>query len=809
MESLFQDLRYTAQQLWKNKGFAIITILSLSLGIGATTAVFSVIYSVLLDPYPYPNADRMVHLLIQDSNGALIWPLYLGSQLTQVRQAQSVESAVGYCNENLEITGGGLPEAIVSAALTSNAFSYFGVRTLLGRGLLPADAQNANALPVTVLGYKFWRRYYASDSAVLGRTLQLNHKNYVIVGVAPLRFTWGDGDVYLPAPVTDEPNAKFEINLLLRKSVSRASAQAELASLLRQFASQNPKQFPEKFVTHLTPLNEIFENQIGPTLYLLLGAVGLLLAIGCCNVSILLMVRGDSRSRELAVRSAIGASRPRLLRLLLTEALFLSLVGSGAGVLLAYRLLGLIREWLPSYSFPHEAAIRITIPVLLFTTGLAFLTGLLFGLMPAIQFSRPNIAPLLQRSSQRIAGTMYRRYVHGAFIVGQVGLTLLLLSAAGLAMQSFARLMHRPLGYEPHHVMAIGIPIEENTYLNWDSRRQYFSDILKAIGSTPDVSETAISWHATPPSSGRSTPFIIFGHPEPETRPVSVEFVSSGYFHLLQVPLLAGRIWDESEVARGAPLGIVNQNMGRLFFPGKDPIGQHIRIPHLGYLQYTLPAASSDQWIEIVGVAGDALDDGLDRPIAPAIYTPYSLLLERETEILVRTNKEPLAVLPAIRQQILSLNADQQIEPQTTDLEQWIQMQPEWARGRLVAVLFAGFSFLALLLAAVGLYSVVAYLVTQRRNEFGIRMALGAQPLDVLKLVFGSVSAMVGSGIAFGLLLDFALQREFQSLVGRQGTGTWITSSAVLVLVMAAALACIVPARRAASVEPMEVLRSD
>src|SRR5712692_548632 len=457
------DARYGLRMLGKNPGFAIVAILSLALGIGATTAVFSVVYAVLVNPYPYANSDRMVHLVVHDTNGNRRYVNLNGPQLQQLRQATSVESSAAMDGWDLTTTEGDLPENVQGVYLTPNAFVHFGVPTLLGRGLLPSDApEGQDPENVVVLGYQFWHRHYNGDPGIVGKNIQLVHKSYAIVGVVRPRFTWGDGEVYLPLKVTADPARTFFVMTRLKPGVPRAAANAELQSLLEQFAKQTPSHFPEHFHLTLAGLNDHFAERIGGTLFLLLAAVALLLLIGCGNVSILLLARGTARQHELAVRSAIGAERSRILRQLLTESLMLSFTGAVLGVALAYGLVKLIVNWLPEFSFPHEAAISINLPVLFFSVGLALLTGIVFGISPALQSSRPDVAQVMQASTRKMTAGVQGRRTHGILIAGQISLTLLLLAGAGTAMQGFVRMMRVNLGYDPHYAMSVGIQVKDN-----------------------------------------------------------------------------------------------------------------------------------------------------------------------------------------------------------------------------------------------------------------------------------------------------------------------------------------------------------
>jgi predicted permease len=408
MQTLIQDLRYFLRQILNNPGFTITSVVSLALGIGATTAIFSVIYAALLNPYPYPTADRIVRLTIHSKEVPIDEVNLNGPQVQQVRQLPVVENVLAMDYQALTLTGHELPENVFVVNLISNGFNDLGVPPLLGRGLLPSDAiDGQDPQPVLVLGYKFWQKHFLSNPDVLGNTLQLDRKNYMIVGVAMPRFTWYSADVYAPLKLTQDPGPMFTVNLLLKPGVTRDAANAALQPLLEQFARDMPKHFPKQFKVGVEGLNEWVVRSISKTLYLLFGAVAVLLAIGCANVSILLMVRGTARQHELAVRAAVGARRLRVIRQLLTESLLLAVVGTVLGVLTAYGILAIIRALLPRYAFAPEVVIRMNLPVLFFSAGVALATGILFGLWPAVQLSRTRIGHMLQAGRRRMAGTVH------------------------------------------------------------------------------------------------------------------------------------------------------------------------------------------------------------------------------------------------------------------------------------------------------------------------------------------------------------------------------------------------------------------
>ncbi len=809
LRDVADDVRYGLRMLLKNPGFGIVAILSLALGIGATTAVFSVVYGVLVSPYPYANSDRMVHLVAHDSNGNHRYINLNGPQLQQLRQAASVESSAAMEGWDLITTEGDLPEDVLGVYLTSNSFIHFGVPPLLGRGLLPSDALDGHDPEnVAVLGYQFWQRRYGGDPNVIGKNIELVHKRYRIVGVVRPRFTWGDGEVYLPLKLTADPVRTYFPMILLKPGVTRAAANAEFQSLLEKFAKETPTHFPEHFHMAIEGLNDHFVTDIGGTLYLLLAAVALLLLIGCGNVSILLLARGTARQHELAVRSAIGAGRSRILRQLLAEALMLSFTGAVIGVALANSLVKLIVNWLPEFSFPHEAAISINLPVLFFSVSLALLTGIVFGISPALQSARPDVATVMQANTRKITAGVHGRRTHSMLIAGQIALTLLLLAGAGVAMQGFVRMMLVDLGYNPHNIMSVGIPVHDNTYTTWEARRTYFNQLLQKVSAMPEVVSAGLSTNATPPNNGWEQRFEISGKPAAEQEKARINFISPAYFTVLRIPLLQGRIWDESETMHGSKLAIINQTLARQYFPNGDAIGSEIRVPELkGEPPFRLVAAGSDSWFQVIGVVGDARNDGLRNPTKPSVYVPYTISMPVWTQILVRTKVPPLTILRSVREQIHSVDPDQQAFRDVRDLDGWIRIQPEWGQGHLVATLFAGFAILALALAATGLYSVISYSVGQRTGEFGIRMALGARQKDVLLIVFRSAAMSVAGGVVAGVVLTIVLNRVLARWIQGNSLDALVLVGVIVLLVATSSLSCLIPARRASSVDPMVALR--
>jgi predicted permease len=795
-------------------------VLSLALGIGAATAVFSVIYAALVSPYPYPAADRIVRLTTQSVAGSGD-PVYLnGAQIQTLRQSPVVESVLAMDYQALMLTGEELPENVNTVSLISNGFQDLGVPPILGRGLWPSDALDGqDPRAVALLSYRFWRKHYLSNPDVLGRTLQLDHKNFEIVGVAAPRFTWGGADVYLPLKLIRDPGRTSIVDLLLRPGVSRAAADAALQPLVEEFARYMPNDFPDVFKVHVQGLNDWVVSSIGGTLYLIFGAVMLLLVIGCGNVSILLLARGTARQHELAVRTAIGAGRLRLIRQLLTDSLLLAAIGAVLGVLTSYGALALIQSLLPRSPFASEAAIRINLPVLFFSVTVALATGVLFGLWPALQLSRTQIGQIMQSSTRRAAGSVHGRRTHSVLIAAQVALTLLLLAGAGSSMKGFTQLIHQPLGYDPHNVMAVGIPLRQNSYRTWPARAAYFEQLREKVAETPGVITAAISTDSTPPRNGWIMGFEVLGKPmapgagalfdSSGSEIGSVNLISPEYFAALRIPVLQGRIWSDAENNKGAHVAVINRTLAQRYFPNGDAIGHSLRSGGLEGNPTTVlsPPNIGATWFQIVGIVGDARNDGLRSAPRPSVYVPYTFSMGEGTEILVRSGVPPLTLQRAVREQLKAMNPDQ--ISGVYDLETQLTYEPEWQQEHLAAWTFGAFAWLALALAAVGLHSVVSYTAAQRTNEFGIRLALGARRGDLLRIVYTSVLRSMGAGIFAGVALSLVLSQVIAKWAQGNPRDPVILLAGTILLCLVSALACAIPARRASKVDPIVALRCE
>src|ERR1022692_743082 len=550
MESVLQDLRFTVRQLRKSKSFTLTAILSLALGIGATTAVFSVVYGVLLDPYPYKDAKRMVHVELFDNTGRQMGLVFnTGSELNDLKQAKCVDDVFGQGGNTVTMTGTDqLPVSVQLGEYTLNLFEYMGVPPLLGRQFTTADMTDGKASPVAVLSYLFWKKQFNASRDVLGKTIEVDHKQYTVIGVASPRFTWGDSDVYVPYIPTGDPKDYRNSFIKLKPGVTLEAANAELQPLVLSFKDRDPKGYAPVVRTKTVTLNEQVLGQFSGTLMLLFGAVVLLLVIGCANVSILMLARGAARMHELALRSSVGASRWRIMRQLLTESVLLSLTGAAIGVLLAFGAVKWIAEALPFYSFPHEAAIHVSLPVLAFSVVIAVATGILFGMSPALQLSRPNLSELIQSSAGRHSGGGAGRRTHRLLIAGQVALTLVLLTVAGAATRAFLTAYRIPLGFDVDRVTILNLALPRKSYPGWTERANKYDSIVQAIASAPGVEQVAVSTTWTPPMQGYTAKVEIEGKQQLTGIQSQLVLTSPELFSTLGIPLLQGRVFTHSEL---------------------------------------------------------------------------------------------------------------------------------------------------------------------------------------------------------------------------------------------------------------------
>ena len=824
--SMVQDIRYALRLLGKARVSTAVAVLSLALGIGATTAIFSVVYAVLVDPYPYVGAERIGFPHLVNSKGDRGTTGYTMTEYLEMSaRAKSVESMIATNRNNVVMTDAGLPEAVVQEDFSANAFEFFGVPPLFGRtfslaappqgtreGLAQGSSGESSAERVAVLSYLFWQRHFAGSRDVLGQHLRLNDKFYTVIGVLPVRFTWEDADVYVPMELQPSTEKRVEIVVRMRQGIPKEQFNAEFQAFHGKFSKESPTYFyPEPpFRTEFKSVNEGILGKFANTLLALLAAVGFLLLIACANVANLLLARASARRGEIATRVALGAGRKRLIQQLLTENMILSVAGGALGVALAYGGVKAVVALMPEYSVPHEAVIAINIPVLCFAVAVSLLTGILFGLAPALQLSNQDQASLLKESGRDGGASMIGRRLRDTLIVSEVILSLVLLTGASLAAAGMLELVKQKLGYQPKGVLTMMVPVPAARYPLWSQRQAFFSGMLDHLRRVPGVESVGATITGVPPYSGVDSKFSVEGLPAPGT-PIRVNLVSEGYFNTMEIPLLKGRYFDAAEVTRATPVAVITEDMVKKYFPpGQDPIGKQI---HLDLVTGQLPAdflkAAQDLTaFQIVGILGTVRNSGLHDEPEPAIYVPYSIMSPPGMMFAIRTTGvNPRALSNDARRAVQAVDPGQPITRIRT-LEDILGTAT--AYPRFATFLFGIFGAIGLILACTGIYSVVSYAVAQRTREFGIRMALGATSGNLLKLVLSSTGRVVMAGFVLGGILSVASDR---ALAGKlEGIG--VASPSMLlgisgVLAVASFFACALPARSATKVQPMDALRHE
>ncbi len=806
MGNLLQDIRFAFRQFRASPGFVFTAVFSLALGIGATTAIFSVVYAILLDPYPYKDADRMVHVELRDKSGHGPLLFVNATEYKQLRAAASIDDIFLQQDSQRNLSGEQFPITVQVGTYSPNLFEYMGLPMEIGRPFTADDVKGQTVASVAVISDLFWRRQFGANRNALGKTIELDHTLFTVIGVAPPRFTWGDSDVYLAGVPTGDSHEFWMSFIKLKPGTKHPTAAAEIQVLLDNFTKSDPNDFRKDRRATIVTLNEEVLGKFAGTLVLLFVAVLALLLIGCANVSILLLARGTARQHELALRVSIGAERSRLIQQLLTEAIMVSLLGAVLGVLAAYRGVALLSQMVPYYSFPHEAAIHVNGVVLLFSAFLALFTGVIAGISPAWQLSHPNLSQLIQAGSAKHSGDAHGRLVHRLLIAGQVALTLLLLTGAGAAMKAFSNLTHTPLGFDPDRVFAVNIGFPKGSNPTWQSRLQANESIRQAIAQAPGIESASVSTSWFPGFGGFTGKIEIQSKPTLAEPLASLALVSPEILTTMHIPLVNGRMFDDAGLMRGAHVALVNQAFVKQYLGNGDAIGQHVRSPMLKVSQpdFFLTEAP-DGWMEVIGVVGDARNDGLDHPVKPSIFLPYSFVLTPDESLLVRATGNPEAAIRSVKQRLREINPEL-VAGQDHTIAWWLDTQG-WGRERFIATLFGLFASLALILAATGLYSVVSYSVTQRTQEMGIRMSLGAQRSSIVGLVFTSTATTLGIGILVGVALSLALNKVIAAWSGGSSRDpVTLTLSAVLLLSVAT-VACFVPAWRAASIDPMRALR--
>lgn len=813
-----QDIRYGLRGLWRNKPFALTAILSLALGIGAATAMFSVVYAVLLDIYPYADADRTVNPIVHDPSlpDDWSWFVFTPQQYAQYKAAPCFEDVFGQGGMSIQLDENDVQQPLRVALLTGNAAGFNRVRPLLGRDIQPSDGDfGGKPSNVVVLGYKFWQKHYFGDKSVIGKDLKTGKNLYRIVGVMPERYTLGgDPDLYMPYSQYIFPEPYFVAFAKLKKGVTAQQASTFVDPMLHDFAKAEPRFYPRQFHARLQPLLEGFtsRSKLLKNFPLLYFATGALLLIGCANCSLLLLARGTTRVHEFALRSAVGASRARIVRQLLVECLTISLLGSVLGTGLAY-LLARLPLQLAADLFPTEAVIRINGTILAFSIAVAILAGIVFGLLPALKFSRPHISTMLNSNGRRTVAAGSKRPLQ-ALIAAQIALTLVLLTVSAAAISGFLHFLHMPLGYDPTNVVSVGAGLMKTTVLpSWAERAAKIDAIQSAIESVPGVISVTTA-DDTPPSGGGLSQFQLVGD-ENRNRDARYTSVASNYFSSLRIPLLQGRVWTTAEQNAGLPLVVVNQTFARRFSPDRSIIDRIVRLPALDPkdksrpIGVTLAPAIQNTEARIIGVSADVVNDGLDKPILPNLYVNRNAIMWAYVPLLIRTTGAPHGYDLSIAQAVNRVTGKTFLNINPFTLQDIIEHQPAYRTQRLVAVLLSIFAVAALALSLVGLYSVVAYIVAQRTPEFGIRIALGAQREGILWLVLRSNAAVLLGGTALGILLSFAVRARFAHWSEYSSRNPLTILISALILLTAALIASLIPAHRASRVEPTQALRAE
>jgi len=805
LESLWQDSRCGARMLRKNAGFTAIAVLTLALGIGANTAIFSVIHAVLLRPLPYHDPDRIV--IVVESNPGKGFPRFSVSPPNYVdwrKESSAFQSMASAVLGDFAYTGGPEPERLTGANVAASFFSVMGAEPALGRTFLPEDDVVGKA-SVVVLSHGLWTRRFGSDPQVLGKSLTLDGRPYRVIGVMQNGFQYPRGTaLWVPSEFDKEslgPGARgahyLRVLARLKPGVRIDQAQAEMSSLSTRLEQQYPKT-NAGWTSRVISLNEITVGDIRPTLLVLFGAVGFLLLIACANVANLLLARAAGRQREIAVRFSLGASRMRIARQLLTESILLSTIATAAGLLFAEWAVRALRT-LPPSNLPRAASIGLDLPVLGFAAAVAIFTGLLFGVAPALQVTRSAPSETLKEGGR--TSSAGRQSVRSALVVLETMLALMLLIGSGLLLKSFVRLQTVDPGFQYTNVLTASVGLPASKYSTDVQKVQFVDQLLERLQSVQGVKEVAAA--SGNPMEGSNLGFAFATRDlqalSPADQPSAGYYVvSPNYFHALGIPLLAGRSFAQEDSLGTPRVAIISQTVAQRFFHDKSPVGQSIFIG---------VGAPTDKplWREIVGVVGDVKDDGLGEAATMTIYEPYRQMGWRDLRIFLRSDSNPSQLAAALRSQVLAVDKDQPVADILSGEELMSQAVAQPQLRTLLLSLFAG---LALILASLGIYGVMSNTVAQRTHEIGVRMALGAGQSSVLRLVLGNGMRLTLLGIALGSAGAFALTRIMKGFlfhVTPTDPATFV--EVALFLFAVALLASYIPARRATRVDPVIALR--
>jgi putative ABC transport system permease protein len=795
MQTFMQDLRYGARMLWNNPGFTLIAVLTLALGIGANTAIFGVVNAVLLRPLPFKESERLVMAWNRgpEAAGGDRTPLAVADLLDWRAQNRSFADIEAFATTVFNYTGGESPERVQAAQVTANLFSILGVLPSLGRNISP-DEERPGAQRVALISDGFWRKYFAADPQAVGRSITLNGTGFTIIGVMPAGLDFPNKDVGLwTALQLQQPTRRGPFFLTgvarLKSGVSleQVRAEAMMKSSFRGDVNLN-----------VLTVNEFIVGDVRMALLLLLGAVTLVLLIASVNVANLMLVRSAARMKEISIRAALGASRVRIIRQLLTESLLLALAGGLLGLLLASWGGDLLLKIAPE-GIPRLDRIGIDGSALGWTALVSLLTGVLFGLAPAWQSSRLSLNEALKEGGRSVTESRGKRRSRDLLVISELALAVVLLIGAGLLVKSLWRLQRVDSGVNTERILTMQLALRGQRYADRQQVAAFYQRLLERIQALPGVREAAASNSLPPDSTEFSDDFTIEGRPAVPNQPPPIAYmilVSPEYFRAFNIPLRRGRYFNAADTRDAPQVAIISETTARQFFPNEDPIGKRVNTSNVG----------QPSWWQIVGVVGDVKYTGLAGETQPAMYQPLaqspsgSMFLSIKTEVA-----DPLSLVAVARNEIRSLDSELPVS-RVRSLEQ--NFASAVAQPRFGTMLIALFAALALILASVGIYGVISYSVTQRTHEIGVRIALGASSRDVLMLVVKQGMALTAIGVAIGLIASFALTRLMKTLLFSVSATDSLTFVATpLLLAFIALLACWIPARRATKVDPMIALR--
>jgi putative ABC transport system permease protein len=806
METLLRDLRFSYRSLWKDRATLWLALLALALGIGSTTAMFSVIDNVLLEPWPYQDGNSLSVIQVRDSTSNEPYGRTFFSQpeFSDLQKGVHVfRDTIASHGGRVLWTHGAIPESLTAGVVSGDTFQVLGVPPVMGRPLLPSDAK-PGAPAVFVMSYKMWQEKFSGARNLLGKVYTLDDKPSTLVGIMPQRFAYWGADIWQATdvnPAETENAPWFLLTGHLRPGLTLKSAQPDVKRVVQGLAKRYPKNYPKRFDVTVISLTDMVVGRFRRTLYLLLGAVGLLLLLACANVANLLLAKATVREKELAVRSSLGAGKWQIIRLLLTESLLLAITGAVMGCFLAWAELRALIAVLPKNTFPDEASISLNGRVLLFTITIAIVTALLFGLAPALGAFGRHLSESLKAGGR--GNTGFRRgHLRNLLIISEVALSLILLTAAGLMMRSFFLMRQADLGFQAQRLLTTQIRLPK-AYKTSEKQFVFADELTRRLRQLPGVI-TLTAAVDFPPFGGVDTDFDVPGKNHIESWKGQVGFCDPGFFPTIGMRLLRGHLFTQADVSGKRKVAVVNEQLTRKFFPGQDPVGKMLKLTGLE----SAPEPDKNPLFEIIGVVSDIKNHGLREAVLPQAYVPTTLASYGIYVVFIRTIGSSAGLTKALDGTVLAM--DRNILPQQTNTVEENLDQFELAQPRFGLQMFAAFALIGLLLVSIGVYSVVSYTVSQQVREIGVRMALGGTRAHVRNWVLARGMRFVVIGIACGAAGAFALLRLLKSEIWGVGSYDPLTLGAVTVLLTAIGfLACCLPAQRATQIDPLVALRQD